>query len=107
MDGLDAIYTEKLFFTSLGSRFKSSARSLQTEIFPVKPPDCPYLGALFGSFLILVQFVSSLKHEVIHELCGFLLLARYEMTINVQGNARLGMSEPFGDNQNWNSMVQH
>ena len=77
----------------------------------MKTPDRPYLGSFFVLIsyfgAVLVQFVSSLKHQLIHELGGFLLLARYEMTVNVQGNARFGMSEPFGDNQNWNSMVQH
>jgi hypothetical protein len=69
------------------------------------------LGALFWLIsdfgAVLVQFVSSLKHEVIHELGGFFLLTWYEMTIHIQGNARFGMSKPFGDNQNWNAVVQH
>jgi hypothetical protein len=63
------------------------------------------LISYFGA--VLVQFVSSLKHQLIHKLGGFLLLARDEMTVYIKGDARLGMSEPFGDYQNWNSMVQH
>jgi hypothetical protein len=67
----------------------------------VKPPDWLYLGAFFWLFFDLgavwVQFDSSIKHQVVHQLSSFFLPARYEMTIDIKRNAGLGMSEPLGD----------
>jgi hypothetical protein len=62
---------------------------LNTEVFPAKESQIDHIWGSFCSFLTLVQFLLTLKHQTIHELSGFFLPAWNEVDINIDRDAWL------------------
>ena len=76
--------------------FNRDKRIERLNIF-LKNTDCSsQVGVRLSYFgAVLVQFVSSVKHQVIHHLGSFFLPAWYQVTVNIDGDAWLCISQSF------------